>query len=114
MSSAPSRVQRSHLRLTRRGRIVLTSLVAVPLVIAAGSIALNGGMANASSDASSVTFEYVQVESGQSLWELAQTIAPDADPRDVVSDVVHFNQLSSPDVQPGQRLALPSQYSANQ
>ncbi|HEV7957759.1 MAG: Conserved rane protein [Microbacteriaceae bacterium] len=99
------------LRLTRRGRLVLTSLAALPFVLAVALTVLSGGVANASGDSAGVAaFEYVQVESGQSLWELAEAIAPDADPRDVISDVVHLNQLSSSDVQPGQQLAVPDHY----
>ena len=101
----------SHLRLTTRGRVVLAALVALPFLIAGGLAALGGGSATASNESSSSTFEYVQVASGQSLWELAESIAPEADPRDVVSDIVHLNQLTSADVQPGQRLAVPEQYS---
>jgi len=104
-------VRASHLRLTRRGRLVLTTLVALPLVAAAGAFALNGGVAVASNSSSSTSFEYVQVSSGQSLWQLAQSVAPGADPRDVVSDLLHFNQLGSADVHPGQQLALPAKYS---
>ncbi|GAB3144220.1 LysM peptidoglycan-binding domain-containing protein [Marisediminicola antarctica] len=104
-------VRASHLRLTRRGRLVLTTLVALPLVAAAGAFALNGGVAVASNSSSSTSFEYVQVSSGQSLWQLAQSIAPAADPRDVVSDLLHLNQLGSADVHPGQQLALPAKYS---
>ena len=119
-SSAPASIARSssstapvqpRLRLTRRGRFVFASLVAFPLAIVAGVFALNGGVAIASGATSSATFEYVQVESGQSLWQLAAAIAPDADPREVVSDIVHLNQLPSADVQPGQQLAVPATYS---
>ena len=101
----------SHLRLTTRGRVVLAALVALPFLIAGGLAALGGGSATASNESSSSTFDYVQVASGQSLWELAESIAPQADPRDVVSDILHLNQLGSADVQPGQRLAVPEQYS---
>ena len=52
----------------------------------------------------------MQVVSGESLWQLAEAIAPDADPRDVIADIVHFNQLPNSDVQPGQQLAVPEQY----
>ena len=37
-------------------------------------------------------------------------IAPEADPRQVVSDLVALNQLSTTEVQPGQRLAIPTEY----
>ena len=61
------------LRLTQRGRGVLTFLAATPLVIAAFVFALNGGGATASLEGSTVPFEYVTVESGQSLWQLPRS-----------------------------------------
>jgi LysM repeat protein len=99
------------LRLTRRGRAVVTALAALPLIVAALAFGLNGGVATATSTSSSTTFQYVTVEAGQSLWQLALEIAPSADPREVISDVVQLNQLSSADVQAGQRLAIPVRYS---
>jgi hypothetical protein len=104
--------RRTHLRLTRRGRVVLTTLAALPLVLGSVVLAVNGGGAAAegTSSGGSAAFEYVTVDSGQSLWELAQTIAPKQDPRDVIADIVNLNQLPSEAVQPGQRLALPAGY----
>ena len=103
---------RTRLRLTRRGRIVFTTLAAVPLVLGSIAVAVNGGVAAAEGTASvgAAAFEYVTVDSGQSLWELAQSIAPKQDPRDVIADIVNLNQLASEAVQPGQRLALPAGY----
>lgn len=98
------------LRITRRGRAVLLALVAVPIAVIAGVFAINGGTASATSDATASQFEYLQVESGQTLWQLAGEVAPDSDPRDVVSDILHLNQLASSDVQPGQQLAIPERY----
>jgi LysM repeat protein len=99
------------LRLTKRGRRVLVFLVAFPLVAAALAFALNGGMAAATNVSGASSLQYVTVESGQSLWQLASEIAPSADPRDVISDVVHLNQLTGTDIQAGQRLAIPARYS---
>ncbi|MDQ1606561.1 MAG: hypothetical protein QOJ18_928 [Microbacteriaceae bacterium] len=101
----------AHLRLTKRGRRVLTVLAAVPVVIGALFFTLNGGMATATDVAGSTKFHYVTISAGESLWQLAGQIAPSADPRDVISDVVHLNQLASTDLQAGQRLAIPTQYS---
>jgi hypothetical protein len=101
---------RTRLRITRRGRIVLTALVATPLAVGAGLVALNGGAAVASKDASSAAFEYVTVSSGQSLWDLAEEIAPSADPRDVIASVVDLNRLPTSDVAAGQQLAVPAEY----
>jgi len=98
------------LRLTRRGRAVVFVLVAVSVVIAAAAMVLGGGGAVATGDASDASFEYVTVEGGQSLWQLATELAPSADPRDVISEITRLNGLSSPDVQPGQRLAIPAAY----
>jgi hypothetical protein len=99
------------LHLTKRGRVVLTALAALPLVVAAFFFATNGGGATATDEVSSVSFEHVTVQAGQSLWQLAGEIAPSADPRDVVADIVHLNQLDGSDLQPGQQLAIPTQYS---
>ncbi len=99
------------LRITRRGYALLIAIVAVPLVFAAVSIAVNGGGASATVQPAGVSFQHVVVQSGQSLWLLAGQIAPSADPREVVSDIVHLNQLSTADVQPGQSLAIPLKYS---
>jgi LysM repeat protein len=100
----------THLHLTQRGRVVFTALAAVPLVVGSLLIALNGGVAAATNDAADATFTYVTVAAGESLWQLAEEVAPSEDPRDVIADIVSLNQLASEDVQPGQRLALPISY----
>lgn len=99
------------LRMTRRGRVVATSLLAAPLAALALAAALNGGMAAATSDVSTGTYQYVTVQGGQTLWALAESIAPAADPRDVISDIVRLNQLEGSELHPGDRIAIPSQYS---
>jgi hypothetical protein len=99
------------LRITRRGRAVLGVLLAAPLAIALAVSTLGSPPAEAGSTVSTASFEHVTVAPGESLWELAAWIAPEADPRQVVSDLVALNQLSTTEVQPGQRLAIPLQYS---
>ncbi|MEJ3404935.1 LysM peptidoglycan-binding domain-containing protein [Rathayibacter sp. YIM 133350] len=101
---------RTRLHLTRRGRVVLTGLAALPLVAGAFLLSLNAGMAEAGGAGAGQSFEYVTVQSGQSLWQLAEQLAPSADPRDVIADIVSLNQLASTDIEPGQRLAIPAQY----
>jgi hypothetical protein len=99
----------TRLRLTRRGRIVFSTMAALPLVVGAFVVTINGGSAIAANSGTlgSSSFDYVTVSAGQSLWQLAESIAPEADPRDVIADIVALNQLSSATVEPGQRLALP-------
>lgn len=105
-----NRAPMPRLRITKRGRRVLVFLAAFPLVVAALAFALNGGMAAATNVASSASLPYVTVEAGQSLWQLAGQIAPSSDPRDVIADLIHLNQLAGTDVQAGQRLAIPARY----
>jgi hypothetical protein len=98
------------LRLTKRGRAVLMAVAATPLVIAALTFALNGGGAAASLDGSSASFQYITVGNGETLWQVAQQVAPNADPRDVIDQIVQLNELASADVFAGEHLAIPSQY----
>ena len=129
--SASAHTPITHLRLTRRGRIVLTALTAGPLVLAVVVFALNGGPAGASDSATGIdlmsyttesgvvaTLAYsptdvgsavfMTVEPGQTLWDLAEEISPAADPRDVVADIKRLNALVVETLQPGQRLQIPA------
>lgn len=99
------------LRLTRRGRRVLTGVVSLPLVVAAAVFALNGGGATASNSSIGAQLETVTVLSGQSLWQLAEDVAPSADPREFIADVMAVNGLDSAAVRAGITLAIPAQYS---
>jgi LysM repeat protein len=99
------------LHLTRRGRSVLTTLAAIPLVLAAFAFVINGGGATATLEGSKVPFEYVTVQPGQSLWQIAETVAPAADPRDVILEFMSLNGLDSSDIVAGQELAIPVAYS---
>jgi len=98
------------LRLTRRGRIVFGTLAAIPLVLAGLVFGLGASDAVATRDAAVDSLTWVTVDGGQSLWDLAAEIAPTEDPREFAAQVVSFNQLSSSEIQPGQQLAIPTQY----
>jgi hypothetical protein len=102
-------VRKAHLRLTRRGRGVLIVLASVPLVV--GLIFMvNAGGAAATDSGAPTHFGYVTVEAGQSLWAIAEKVAPNADPREVIADIVSLNQLEGGVVSPGERIAIPAQY----
>jgi len=103
--------RKGHLRLTRRGRVVVTTAAAIPVVLGALFFAVNGGGAVATDSSSGASFDYVTVASGESLWQIAGELAPNADPREVISDIVHLNQLPSSEVQAGARIAIPLEYS---
>jgi len=104
----------TRLRLTTRGRRVLLAAAALPAAIALGTAMISGGAALASRDdnAGASAFSTVTVVYGESLWSIAEQIAPQADPRDVVDDIVRLNALDSPVLEPGQSLAIPAEYTA--
>jgi hypothetical protein len=96
----------TRLRLTRRGRVVVTALAALPLVLGV-LVGSGGAIAGIDDGTSSATFDTMVVGAGDSLWEIAVAIAPTADPRDVIHEIMRLNGLRDAVVQPGQRLALP-------
>ena len=101
------------LRLTRRGRFVLGALVVALAVTLLATIAMFGAsQAQASiENADGVAFEYVIAEPGDSLWTLANRVAPDTDARDVIFEIKRLNQLEGSDLHIGQELAIPLKYS---
>jgi LysM repeat protein len=101
-------IRRSHLRMTKRGRAVLLSLVATPVVIAALAFGIGAGGATATN--SSTPLAKVTVVGGETLWSVAKQIAPNADPRDVVSDIMSVNRLGTADIHPGEQLSIPAKY----
>lgn len=102
----------TRLRLTARGRRVLVALAALPLAAGIGFAAISGGSALASgASAADATFEVVTILPGDTLWSIAESVAPSADPRTVISDIQRLNVLSNGSLQVGQQLAIPAQYS---
>lgn len=106
----PTVVALPRLRLTARGRAVFGALAAIPLVLVALALGVGAPSADAGATASLDTFSYVSVAPGQSLWQVAESLAPGADPRDVIAEIVALNQLSSTTLEPGQKLAIPTAY----
>ena len=102
----------TRLRLTVRGRRLLVGCAALPAVVALGFAIVSGGAALASHDdgASTESFTTVVVSSGESLWSIAEDVAPSADPRDVVDAIVTLNALDGVTISAGQRLAIPAEY----
>ena len=102
----------TRLRLTVRGRRVLAVLAALPAVIALSAAVIGGGAALASRDAGAPagSFSTVTVAAGDSLWSIAEAVAPERDPRDVVDEIVRLNALDTVVVQAGQSIAIPAAY----
>ena len=101
--------QPAPLRLTSRGRAVLRGLVIVLmlLVMATSGLALARGARAAAGGAPTVVVHTHVVLPGETLWGIAQQVAPHEDPRDTVARIVEFNSLTTTAVRAGQRLALP-------
>jgi hypothetical protein len=92
-------------RLTRRGRVVVVLAVMVLAVLAGFTIGRGSSLAVG---AGATHARHVVVEPGESLWSVATRVAPTRDPRAVVADLEALNHLSSPTVEPGERLAVPA------
>jgi LysM repeat protein len=106
--SATSGAQLTRLRITRRGRAVVTGLVTAPVVAIVLALALSGGEATATPGQTELPV--VTVEAGQTLWHLAESVAPGANPADLIADIISLNGLESAAVMPGQTLIIPERY----
>jgi hypothetical protein len=93
--------------LNAKGRRFVRQATVVTVAVVAAISFFSGQAATAGSDAVKTNFTYVTVNSGESLWQLASEIAPNEDPRDWIAKVVDLNALTSAEVSPGQRIALP-------
>jgi len=99
-------VTTGRLRVTRRGRLLLTAVVALLLLVVLS-------IGRAGSQAATVTeagpgLQQATVQAGDTLWSVAQRIAPDNDPREVVAQIRRINDLSTSGLQVGQQLLLPT------
>jgi nucleoid-associated protein YgaU len=98
-------------RLTRRGRLVVTGIAV--LLVAAASVGLAGaaqalGHSGTPAHPGTTTgITKVEVRPGQSLWTLAEVYDPNADPRQVIQEIQQLNSMSTDQVQPGQVLWMP-------
>jgi LysM domain len=95
-------------RLTRRGRVVAAGVSA--LAIGALSITLATAAQAAHAGQAAPGGRYVakvEVRPGQSLWSLAESYDPGADPRLVVQQIQQLNSMAGDQVQPGEVLWVP-------
>ena len=95
--------KRTH--LTRRGRLVLVTCLAL-LLFAAFSVGRIGAE-GATTMAPSPQLEQTVVQPGETLWGVATRIALGQDPRPVVDQIRRLNDLESSGIQAGQQLLLP-------
>ncbi|GLZ14293.1 hypothetical protein Acsp04_45280 [Actinomadura sp. NBRC 104425] len=107
---APAEGAWDELRLTRRGRLVMIGLLAVPLLVVLWltATARAGAGGPDSSDPSLRPGKTVVVGHGDSLWTIAQRERPRDDTQLLVRRIMDLNNLSTTIVRPGQRLRLPA------
>ncbi len=95
-----------HIRLTRRGRLAL--LVAAVLCMLLGFSLGNTLSFTAGSISPPAASHSIVVQPGQTLWGIATQVAPHADPRATVQQIIVLNHLESTGLQAGETLAVPS------
>jgi hypothetical protein len=110
--SAPDRPARpAPLRLTTRGRIVFgfVGVVLATVALTVVSMSLSGAQASnhGRAGAGYQGMRQVVVQPGQTLWSIAAQAEPSADPRQVVSEIMSANSLTSSDLQAGELLWIP-------
>lgn len=102
---AASAVPSGAVRLTRRGRLVVT-LVLTAMIVAA--FVVFGGASVATRDAGAPEqVRVVEVEQGQTLWGIASQAAGDGDVREMVYRIRELNSLPDSSLVEGQELAIP-------
>ena len=98
-------------RLTRRGRLARSGiLVGLLLLLCLSAVRLVGegrALAGNSVPLPPVSTQSAVVEQGDSLWLIAERMAPEADPREVVMRIRELNGMRSNLIQPGQVLLIP-------
>jgi LysM domain len=92
------------MRLTRRGRI-LVRVLAIVLVVAVFLLVAPGLARGGGPDRAAPVVAYV-VEDGDTLWSIAQQVAPGQDPRPVVDGLIEANDVRD-GLQVGQELSIP-------
>jgi len=96
----------SPLRLTRLGRLVISATL---LTVACAGVAAVSGPALSTGEAHHAASRTVVISSGETLWDIAQRIAPGEDPRVVIDDIVDLNALSDAGaVRVGQQIEVPT------
>jgi len=92
-------------RLTRRGRIVVVMAFLAALV--GGGAVLGHAPSQAAGRVHHVAPRTITVAPGETLWTVAERIAPRVDPRLVVTQIQQLNHLRSPQLLAGMQLVVP-------
>ena len=103
---APKRLAGEHIRLTRRGRLVLLGAAVLCMLL---GFSLGSTLSSTAGSISPPAASHsIVVQPGQTLWGIATQVAPHADPRATVQQIIVLNHLPSTGLQAGETLAVPS------
>ena len=106
-AARPARSPRADVRLTRRGRLVLT-LLFLGVVLAAFTVF--GATSAATGEAGEpVPTRTVVVDEGDTLWGIASAVAEPGGTREMVHRIQELNALPGSGVYVGQRIAVPTE-----
>ena len=95
---------RAPVRLTKRGRRVVALLILAPLALGMWLFAGHGVFAMGTAP----TTKTVVVQPGESLWQIAEQVAPNSDPRETIYKIKQMNGLTDSSVIPGQGILVPA------
>ena len=98
--------ERGLVRLTRRGQVVVVGLLLG--LITAAFVLGRSAPSTAGPIGVAPAISATTVASGETLWAVANRIAPDRDPRDVVAQIRQLNRMGAAQLQVGQQLLLPA------
>ncbi len=93
------------LRLTRRGRLVVTLLL-LGLMLAMFTV-FSGYSAATGESGEPLPTRTVVVGEGDTLWAIASEVAEPGETREVVHEIQELNSLPGPELVEGQELAVP-------
>jgi len=99
----------SPIKLTRRGRLVL-STVSFGIMLAISAFSLFGiatSSAKATNETSNSETTQIVVAPGETLWTIAARVNPEIDPRAVIEDIKALNVIEGSEVYAGQVLLVP-------
>ena len=100
----------SRVRLTPRGRLLtrLAVIASLSILLLSGFAAMTGASAGSTETAIPTPYVKVSVKPGDTLWSIAESIAPSGDRRSLVADIVEINRLTTPELQAGQKIYIPT------
>ena len=109
-AKTPENRHYSRVRLTPRGRLLtrLAVIASLSILLLSGFAALTGASAGSTDTAIPTPYVKVSVKPGDTLWSIAESIAPSGDRRSLVADIVEINRLTSPELQAGQKIYIPT------